>query len=162
MPRSSGYFKGVFRGAGGSITNHADLELISLAPQQALAVQGLMATAALRAAIQEVQKAVERVEGKVDDLVALTKATTIAGVVGNHRLLAEYVDRMDRTGARPRRRLGHGRRAWARTREGDRRSSSLCAWPRRQARPLAGRQGTRQAAARNGGRFPTWRGAASC
>ena len=101
MPRSSGYFKGVFRGAGGSITNHADLELISLAPQQALAVQGLMATAALRAAIQEVQKAVERVEGKVDDLVALTKATTIAGVVGNHRLLAEYVDRMDRTGALP-------------------------------------------------------------
>ncbi len=56
----------------------------------------------LRAAIQEVQKAVERVEGKVDDLVALTKATTIAGVVGNHRLLAEYVDRMDRTGALPR------------------------------------------------------------
>src|SRR5262249_24335412 len=46
--------------------------------------------------------AVERVEGKVDELVARTKATTIAGVVGNHRLLAEFVERMDRTGALPR------------------------------------------------------------
>jgi hypothetical protein len=58
-------------------------------------------TQALRVAIGEVQQAVERVEGKVDDLVVLTKARTIAGVVGNYRLLAEYVDRMDRTGALP-------------------------------------------------------------
>lgn len=77
------------------------MKLISLGPEQALAVQGLMASAALRVAIKEVQTAVERVEGKVDDLVAMTKAHTIAGVVGKYRLLAEYVDRMDRTGALP-------------------------------------------------------------
>ena len=41
----------------------------------------MMAMVALRAAIQQVQNAVERVEGKVDDLVALAKAETIADVL---------------------------------------------------------------------------------
>lgn len=100
MPGSRGYFRGVFTDGGG-ITNLAQFQEVSLVAEQALSIQMMMATVALRVAIGEVQQAVERVEGKVDDLVVLTKARTIAGVVGNHRLLAEYVDRMDRTGALP-------------------------------------------------------------
>lgn len=99
MPGSSGYFRGVF--TDGGITNLAQFQEVSLVAERALSIQMMMATVALRVAIGEVQQAVERVEGKVDDLVVLTKARTIAGVVGNHRLLAEYVDRMDRTGALP-------------------------------------------------------------
>jgi hypothetical protein len=100
MPGSGGYFRGVFIGRPG-ITNLAQFHEVSVVAEQALSIQMMMATAALRVAMREVQQAVEHVEGKVDDLVVLTKARTIAGVVGEHRLLAEYVDRMDRTGALP-------------------------------------------------------------
>ena len=85
-----------------------------------------MATVALRAAIQEVQKAVERVEGKVDDLVALTKADTIADVLANHRVLADYVTAWIGP-ARFRASTGTRSPGLARTREGDRKAPSLCA-----------------------------------
>jgi hypothetical protein len=100
MPGSPGYFKGIFFGAGG-IAKQADFQEVSLVAEQALSLQMMMATVALRAAIQQVQNAVERVEGKVDDLVALTKAETIADVLGYHRVLADYVNSMDRTGTLP-------------------------------------------------------------
>jgi len=101
MPGSPGCFKGIFQGAGGLIVKQADFQEVSLVAEQALSLQTMMATVALRAAIQQVQNAVERVEGKVDDLVALTKAETIADVLGYHRVLADYVNSMDRTGALP-------------------------------------------------------------
>ena len=102
LPGSSpGYFKPTFRGAAGRFAQHADLQEVSLPPMQALSLQTMMATLALRAAIQQVQNAVERVEGKVDDLVALTKAGTIADVLGYHRVLADYVNSLDRTGTLP-------------------------------------------------------------
>lgn len=100
MPGSPGYFKGNFFGASG-IAKQADFQEVSLVAEQALSLQTMMATVALRAAIQQVQNAVERVEGKVDDLVALTKAETIADVLGYHRVLADYVNSMDRTGTLP-------------------------------------------------------------
>lgn len=100
MPGSPGYFKGNFLGAGG-IAKQANFQEVSLVAEQALSLQTMMVMVALRAAIQQVQNAVERVEGKVDDLVALTKAETIADVLGYHRLLADYVNSMDRTGTLP-------------------------------------------------------------
>ena len=101
MPGSLGYFKGTFRGAGGRFAKQADFQEVSPVAAQALSLQTMMAMVALRAAIQQVQNAVERVEGKVDDLVALTKAETIADVLGYHRVLAGYVNSMDRTGTLP-------------------------------------------------------------
>ena len=101
MPGSPGYFKGIFQDAGGLIAKQADFQEVSLVAEQALSLQTMMATVALRAAIQQVQNAIERVESKVDDLVALTKAEAIADVLGYHRVLAGYVNSMDRTGTLP-------------------------------------------------------------
>ena len=95
-----GYFKGILHN-GHHFAGNLDFKQVSFAAEQALSVQFAMATVALRAAINEVQEAVARVEGKVSDLVALTKAVVIGEVIGYHRVLTEYVSRLERTGALP-------------------------------------------------------------
>jgi hypothetical protein len=100
IPGMAGYFKAIVHD-GHHFAGNLDFRQVSLAAEQAASVQLAMATLALRSAIKGVEKAVQRVEGKVDRLVALANAEMVAGVVGHHGVLAEYVDRMDRTGALP-------------------------------------------------------------
>lgn len=50
---------------------------------------------ALRIAIKEVQAAVERVEGKVDQIARLVRAERLGTALGNHRTLTSLVRRVD-------------------------------------------------------------------
>jgi hypothetical protein len=70
-----------------------DFERVDLAPEQMMALQSAAVSLALRAAIREVQAAVERVEGKVDDVLGLLRSERIGDVLGTHRALDPLVER---------------------------------------------------------------------
>lgn len=101
LPSKSGYFKAILRNDRGHWDGNLDLREVSFGPEQAVSLQMAMATLALRSAIKNVEKAVERVEGKVDQLVVLEKAKLAGDIIGRHRDLAENVKRLERTGALP-------------------------------------------------------------
>lgn len=98
MPGEEGVISGVARDSLNRIRAHLDFEKISLGPQQALALQTAAVQLALRAAIAEVQAAVERVEGKVDDVLGLLRAERAGDVLGTKRMLDPLVDRARREG----------------------------------------------------------------
>jgi hypothetical protein len=89
---------GVVRDKFGKIREHLELERVSLGPEQALALQTMAVQMALRAAIAEVQAAVERVEGKVDDILGLLRAERMGDALGTKRSLDPLVDRARRQG----------------------------------------------------------------
>lgn len=101
IPGADGYFKGTVRAARGQWGANLDFQQVDFGPTEALSLQLAIATASLRAAIKDVQRAVERVEGKVDDLVARAEATALGEVIGTHRLLERHVAALDQTGVLP-------------------------------------------------------------
>jgi hypothetical protein len=68
---------------------------VSLAPEQALSIQMTAASIALRVAIKEVVAAVERVEGKVDDVLELQRTARVGDVLGDRRMLAPLMDALE-------------------------------------------------------------------
>lgn len=79
----------------GRFVARAKFEQVNLGPEQALALANASSTLALRAAIADVQKAVERVEGKVDQILALAQAERWGGIVGSHRVLKRMTALLD-------------------------------------------------------------------
>lgn len=101
IPGSPGYFKGVQRAANGQWGGNLDFQQVSFAAEQAMSVQLTMATVALRAAINEVQECVKRVEDKVDLLVLATKAEQTGRVLGHHKTLVRRVEALEQSGTLP-------------------------------------------------------------
>jgi hypothetical protein len=71
-----------------------DFSPVSIGADQALALQTAGATLALRAAIHEVLVALERVEGKVDELRDMMHAEQIGDVLGTRAMLRPVVERI--------------------------------------------------------------------
>lgn len=97
IPTKDGFNRSFVRSgpAGNSpFAGHLDWRPVSLGPDQALAAQTMLATLALRAAIQDLAAAVERVEGKVDKLVTLARAERVGHAAGDRRTLQALVDRV--------------------------------------------------------------------
>lgn len=94
----TGWMKGVVRGDGGSILKHLDLKQVRVSPQQALSLQTAAVGLALRTAIADVLEAVERVEGKVDEVVRLVRAERLGNALGDRRTLSRLVDRVQASG----------------------------------------------------------------
>ncbi|MDT3440336.1 MULTISPECIES: hypothetical protein [unclassified Pseudofrankia] len=101
VPGADGCFKGTVRSANGQFFANLDFRQVSLGPTRAMSIQLAVATAALRAAIKDVERAVERVEGKVDDLAARARSATLGDVLGSHRLLRQHVATLDEKGVLP-------------------------------------------------------------
>jgi hypothetical protein len=101
IPGSPGYFLGTVRTEGGKFAGLLEFQEVTMAAERALSLELAFATVALRAAINDVQQAVARVEDKVSDLAALTKAQAIGEVIAYHQMLAELVERTERTGRLP-------------------------------------------------------------
>jgi hypothetical protein len=78
------FFQSAVRGAQGRFAGTLEFRPVSLAASQAAALQLAAATIALRVAVENVQQAVERVEGKVDELLARARANDIGPVVAHH------------------------------------------------------------------------------
>ena len=94
----SGAMRGYVRGAGGQFAGQLSFEPVSLAAEQALALQSMALSLALRTAIANVQKAVERVEGKVDAIDRRMVSRTLGDVVGTFRLLARICEETNERG----------------------------------------------------------------
>jgi hypothetical protein len=92
----TGWFPGVTRGK--SIQKHLNIKRVKGTPQQALSLQTAAIGLALRTAIAEVLEAVERVEGKVDEVTRLVRSERLGTVIGDRRTLSHLVDRVIRMG----------------------------------------------------------------
>jgi len=75
-----------------------DWKKVDIGPEQALSIQTAAATLALRAAIKDVVAAIERVEGKVDELVKLVRAERLGSAIGDRRTLESALDLVNKTG----------------------------------------------------------------
>lgn len=94
----SGWISAVPRGAGGKILKHLDIKKVKVNPQQALSLQTAAVGLALRTAIADVLDAVERVEGKVDEVVRLVRAERLGNVLGDRLTLARLTERVRSSG----------------------------------------------------------------
>jgi hypothetical protein len=97
--QTADFFQGAVRGTHGKFAGTLEFQPISFGPSQAAALQLAAATVALRVAVENVQQAVERVEGKVDELLALARANDIGPVVAHHAVLTEMTATLDREGS---------------------------------------------------------------
>ena len=96
IPGTDGYNRMTVVNSGGKFAGQLQWQRVPLGPSQAMALQMFAVQMALKSAIASVEEAVERVEGKVDELLALAKAERAGDVVGQHESvsrLAEYLDK---------------------------------------------------------------------
>ena len=99
LPAGDGQYRRSFvLDAAKKFAGNLDWKKVDIGPEQALSIQTAAATLALRAAIKDVVAAIERVEGKVDELVKLARAERLGSVVGDRRTLESAVDLLDKTG----------------------------------------------------------------
>jgi hypothetical protein len=97
IPAGGGYFRSfVHNGTG--FAGNLDWKPVALGPTQALSLQVAVGQLALRAAIQEVLVALERIEGKIDKLADLAKAARLGAVVADRATLKPLVDRVRSSG----------------------------------------------------------------
>ena len=97
IPTSDGYFRSFVR-AGNQFAGNLDWKPSSLGPEQALSLQTAAAQLALRAAIKDVVAAIERVEGKVDQIIKMSQAAQFGAAVADRASLQGIVDRVRSTG----------------------------------------------------------------
>lgn len=71
-----------------------DFSRVPIGPEQALALQTAGATLALRAAIHQIEVALERVESKIDELRDMLHAEQIGDVLGTRAMLRPLVERI--------------------------------------------------------------------
>ncbi len=101
VPGTAGAFRMFVKGEGSLFAGQMQFTQVSFGPALATAMQANAATAALRAAIATVEEAVERVEGKVEKLLALAFAERTGDVIGHHRALSHVLELLDSSGSLP-------------------------------------------------------------
>lgn len=94
---ASGAMRGWVRD-GNQFAGQLTFEPVSLAAEQALALQTAAVSLALRSAIADVQKAVEEVADKVDDIRKHLRARLQGDVIGTYRHLREVAEQANRRG----------------------------------------------------------------
>lgn len=95
--KEGGYNQSSVRRAG-KFAGNLDWKKVNLGPEQALSMQAMAGQMALKAAIKEVVTAIERVEGKVDDLARIAKSERLGAVLGDRSTLLPLVERVGSTG----------------------------------------------------------------
>lgn len=95
---AAGDMAGVVRRGGSSIAGHLSFDQVSMGAEQAVALQTAAMAIALRSAIADVKKAIEEVDGKVEDLQRHVRAREIGEVIGLFRDLDRVVERTQRVG----------------------------------------------------------------
>ncbi|MBJ7289186.1 hypothetical protein [Williamsia sp.] len=87
VPAGGGYFRMTTVGAGNKFSGQMVWKPVVGSPARLASIQMIAIQMALTTALADVQKAIAKVDGKVDDLLALAKAQVIGDVVGNHSYL---------------------------------------------------------------------------
>lgn len=85
---ADGFYRMAVRGDGGRYAGQLVWKPANFNPVQAASLQTAAVGMALKMAIQDVQAAVARVEGKVDELLRLAKAERAGDVIGSFRVVS--------------------------------------------------------------------------
>lgn len=93
IPVGDGAFHSVVQGDGGRFVGNLQWRPVDLGAERALAFQSMAIGVALRAAIHNVEVAVERVADQVEDLAARLRAERLGEVLGDRRTLESLVER---------------------------------------------------------------------
>lgn len=101
VPGTGGYNRMFVKGGAGKIAGQLQWKKVPIGPSQAMAVQMFAVQMALKTAIANVEEAVERVEGKVQELLNLAHAERLGDIVGQRRSLKRAFQYMDDYGALP-------------------------------------------------------------
>ncbi|SEB29961.1 hypothetical protein SAMN04490239_0170 [Rhodococcus koreensis] len=101
LPGQPGFNRMTVVDAAGKFRGQMQWQSASLVGTRALSIQLAMATLALQTAIAETTTAVERVEGKVDQILNLAQASMIGDVIGHHQALRRTVLMLDESGQLP-------------------------------------------------------------
>ena len=94
VPNGRGGFHTLVRGPAGIVGN-LEWEVVSAGPERALAFQSAAIGLALRTAVKNVEVAVERVEDKVDHVIAMLRSERLGSVLGDRRTLDALVGHLD-------------------------------------------------------------------
>lgn len=97
LPAGDGWFYGAVRNHEHIVAN-LEWRPVEVAAEQALSMQAVATSLALQAAVRDVQEALRRVEGKVDQIVALVRSERLGNVVGDQRTLQPLVEDVRRRG----------------------------------------------------------------
>lgn len=95
VPGTGGYNRMFVHDGGGRIAGQLQWKRVPVGPSQAMAIQMFAVQMALKTAIASVEDAVERVEGKVNQVLALVHADVVGDVVGQHRTLKQAVEHFE-------------------------------------------------------------------
>jgi hypothetical protein len=101
IPGTDGFFRMMTRADDGHFLAQLQWKPTPLGPNVALAAQMLAVQIALQQSIAKVEDAVRRVEGKVDTVLDLAKATKAGDVLGNNRTISKMVDSLEEHGTLP-------------------------------------------------------------
>ncbi|MFI8774003.1 hypothetical protein ACIGKQ_17795 [Gordonia sp. NPDC062954] len=101
IPGTDGFNRMMVVNSKGKFAGQLQWQRVSLGPSQAMALQMFAVQMALKSAIASVEKAVERVEDKVDEVLALAKADRAGDVVGQNATVTRLVEYLDSQGSLP-------------------------------------------------------------
>ena len=101
VPGTDGFFRMVVTGLDGKFLHQLQWRPVVLAPTDMLAIQMVALQIALKAAIAEVDESIQRVEGKVDAVLKLAKATRAGEVLGQSETVEENLRYLEKYGDLP-------------------------------------------------------------
>jgi hypothetical protein len=97
IPAGDGWWYGSVRDQQHIVAN-LDWRPVEVAADQALSMQAVATSLALQTAVRDIQEALRRIEGKVDQIVALVRAERLGSMVGDQRTLQPLVEDVRRLG----------------------------------------------------------------
>ncbi|MFF8703604.1 hypothetical protein ACH4NS_37285 [Streptomyces mutabilis] len=101
LPGDSGFFRMTVVDQAGKFRQQLQWQKVSLGPTQALSFQLIAVQVALSVAIASVNESIARVDGKVEQLLALAQASRVGDVVGHFTTLDRLVTTLDEHGTLP-------------------------------------------------------------
>lgn len=101
IPGTDGFFRMTTRTADGTFLQQLQWAPASVGPTQMMSLQMVAIQVALKAAIAEVEEAVRRVEGKVEEVLQLAEASRAGDVLGTHLTLRRAVEFLEKHGSLP-------------------------------------------------------------
>jgi hypothetical protein len=101
IPGTDGFFRMTTRSADGTFLQQLQWAPASVGPTQMMSLQMVAIQVALKAAIAEVEEAVRRVEGKVEEVLQLAEAGRAGDVLGTHLTLRRAVEFLEKHGSLP-------------------------------------------------------------
>lgn len=96
VPGTDGFFRMMTRGGDGKFVGQLQWRPTAFGPEVMLSAQMIAVQVALKSAIAQVEEAVRRVEGRVESILELAKASQAGDVIGNNVTISRMVESLER------------------------------------------------------------------